>query len=53
MAAEVIIPALGVVVDKVKIVTWFKSEGDRVEKGEPLLEIESDKVVTEIGAPAS
>jgi len=53
MATEVIIPALGVVVDKVKIVNWFKSEGDRVEKGEPLLEIESDKVVTEIPAPAS
>lgn len=53
MATEVIIPALGVVVEKVKILNWFKSEGDRVEKGEPLLEIESDKVVTEISTPAS
>jgi pyruvate dehydrogenase E2 component (dihydrolipoamide acetyltransferase) len=53
MATEVIIPALGVVVEKVKIVNWFKSEGERVEKGEPLLEIESDKVVTEIPSPAS
>jgi len=53
MATEVIIPALGVVVEKVKIVNWFKGEGDRVEKGEPLLEIESDKVMTEIVSPAS
>lgn len=53
MAAEVIIPALGVITEKVKIVTWFKSEGDSVEKGEPLLEIEADKVTTEILSPAS
>jgi pyruvate dehydrogenase E2 component (dihydrolipoamide acetyltransferase) len=53
MAIEVIIPALGLIVEKVKILNWLKSEGDRVEKGEPLLEIESDKVVTEILSPAS
>ncbi len=53
MATEVIIPAFGVVVEKVKILTWLKSEGDRVEKGEPLLEVESDKVSTEIVSPAS
>ena len=53
MATEVIVPALGVVVENVRIVTWFKEEGDRVKKGEPLLEIESDKVMTEITAPAS
>ena len=48
-----IIPAFGVVVEKVKIITWFKSEGDQVKKGEPLLEVESDKVITEIVSPAS
>ena len=53
MATEVIIPALGVITEKVKIITWFKSEGDPVEQGEPLLEIESDKVTTEIAAPSS
>ena len=53
MTTEVIIPALGIVVERVKIITWFKSEGDRVNKGEPLLEIESDKVVTEIPSPES
>lgn len=53
MATEVIIPALGLIVEIVKILRWMKSEGDRVEKDEPLLEIESDKVVTEITSPTS
>lgn len=53
MATEVIIPALGVVVEKVKILKWFKSEGNRVREGEPLLEIESDKVTMEIPSPTS
>jgi pyruvate dehydrogenase E2 component (dihydrolipoamide acetyltransferase) len=53
MATEVIIPALGVVVETVKILKWLKSEGDRVKEGEALLEIESEKVTTEISSPAS
>lgn len=53
MATEVIIPALGLVVESVKIIKWLKKEGDLVKKGEPLLEIESEKVSTEIVAPAS
>ncbi len=53
MATEVIIPALGVVVENVKILKWLKSEGDPVKEGEPLLEIESEKVTTEIPSPAS
>jgi pyruvate dehydrogenase E2 component (dihydrolipoamide acetyltransferase) len=53
MATEVIIPALGVVVESAKIIRWLKKEGDPVAKGEPLIEIESEKVSTEIIAPAS
>lgn len=53
MATEVIIPALGVVVETVKILKWLRSEGDRVKEGEPLLEVESEKVTTEITSPAS
>jgi len=53
MATEVIIPALGVVVESAKIIRWLKKEGDAVVKGEPLIEIESEKVSTEIIAPAS
>jgi pyruvate dehydrogenase E2 component (dihydrolipoamide acetyltransferase) len=35
------------------VVEWLKQEGDRVEKGEPLLAVETDKVVVEIESPAS
>jgi pyruvate dehydrogenase E2 component (dihydrolipoamide acetyltransferase) len=53
MAVEVIVPSLGEVVEEVTVLNWFKSEGDRVNKGEPLLEVESEKVTTEIQSPAS
>lgn len=53
MAVEVIVPALGEVVEEVVILNWLKSEGDRVQKGDPLLEVESEKVNTEIPSPAS
>ena len=51
MATEVIMPALGMAQDTGKILRWFKSEGDTVAKGEPLLEIETDKVTVEVEAP--
>jgi len=53
MKAEVVIPRLGSSdeSDKVRILRWLKREGDRVEKGESLLEVETDKVIVEIEAP--
>ncbi len=36
-----------------KIVRWLKKEGDPIEEGEPLLEVETDKVAVEVTAPAS
>lgn len=53
MALEVIVPALGEVVEEVVILRWLKSEGDRVQKGEPLFEVESEKVTTEIPSPGA
>src|SRR5207237_9027594 len=35
------------------IVKWLKSEGDRVEKGEPLFEVDTDKATQEVEAEAS
>ena len=52
MAAEVIMPALGMAQETGKVVRWLKAEGDAVAKGEPLLEIETDKVTVELEAPA-
>ncbi len=52
MPADVIMPALGMAQDTGTIVRWLKSDGDDVRKGEPLVEIETDKVTVEIEAPA-
>ena len=52
MATDVILPALGMSQDTGKIVQWLKREGEQVVKGEPLLEVETDKASVEIEAPA-
>ncbi len=53
MPTDVIMPALGVSQDTGKILRWIRSEGDTVAKGDPLMEIETDKVTVEIESPAS
>src|ERR1700676_5192476 len=53
MATNVILPALGMSQDTGKIVQWIKTEGQQVVKGEPLVEIETDKATVEIEAPAN
>jgi pyruvate dehydrogenase E2 component (dihydrolipoamide acetyltransferase) len=53
MATNVIMPALGMAQESGIIVRWLKSEGDTVSKGEPLVEIETDKARVEIEARAS
>jgi len=50
--AELIMPALGVAQDTGKLVRWLKAEGDEVAKGEPVMEVETDKVTVEVEAPA-
>src|SRR5437868_3519022 len=52
MPTNVIMPALELAQETGKILRWIKSPGDSVRKGEPLLEIETDKVTVEIEAPA-
>ena len=53
MADEVKLPRLGQGMEFGTIVKWLKSEGDRVEKGEPLYELDTDKVTQEVEAEAS
>ena len=53
MATDVIMPALGVAQEKGTLLNWRKAEGQSVTKGEPLMEIETDKATVEIEAPAS
>ncbi len=52
MAFSVVMPALEMAQETGKLLAWRKQEGDRVSKGEPLLEIETDKAVVEVEAPA-
>ena len=53
MPTNVIMPALELAQETGKVLRWIKSPGDTVQKGEPLLEIETDKVTVEVEAPAS
>lgn len=53
MATEIVMPALGLTVEKGSILQWLKNEGDLVKKGEPIFEVEADKVTTEVESPAT
>src|SRR5213592_2315011 len=53
MATEVKLPRLGQGMESGTIVKWLKGEGERVEKGEPLYELDTDKVTQEVEAEAS
>ncbi len=53
MPTNIIMPALELAQETGKVVHWLKHEGDTVRKGEPIVEIETDKVTVEIEAPAS
>jgi pyruvate dehydrogenase E2 component (dihydrolipoamide acetyltransferase) len=51
MAISVVMPALEMAQETGKLISWLKQEGETVAKGEPLLEIETDKAVIEIESP--
>ena len=53
MATKVLVPLLGEGVEEVTVTKWLKQEGDAINELEPLLEVNTDKVDTEIPAPAS
>jgi pyruvate dehydrogenase E2 component (dihydrolipoamide acetyltransferase) len=53
MATNVIMPALELAQETGKLLRWIKAPGATVRKGEPIAEIETDKVTIELEAPAS
>ena len=53
MPTNVIMPALELAQETGKVLRWMKAPGDKVRKGEPIVEIETDKVTVEIESPAS
>src|ERR1700685_3383453 len=53
MSVSVTMPRLGESVSEGTVTRWLKAEGDHVDADEPLLEVSTDKVDTEIPSPAS
>ena len=50
---RVIMPKLGLTMDKGRLIVWHKAEGDRVTEGEVLFEVETDKAAMEVPATTS
>jgi len=53
MEFEVVMPRLGSEMTEGSVARWLKQEGERVEKGEPLMEIETEKAVVSVESMAS
>jgi pyruvate dehydrogenase E2 component (dihydrolipoamide acetyltransferase) len=53
MSSQVTLPRLGQGMETGTIVRWLKSEGESVEKGEPLYELDTEKVTQEVEAESS
>jgi pyruvate/2-oxoglutarate dehydrogenase complex dihydrolipoamide acyltransferase (E2) component len=53
MAVEVVMPAMEVDQESARLLRWLIPEGSFVKKGEPLMEIETDKATVQIDAPGS
>jgi hypothetical protein len=53
MAAEIVMPKWGLSMQEGLVLRWLKVEGERVEKGEPVLEVETEKITNVVEAPAS
>jgi pyruvate/2-oxoglutarate dehydrogenase complex dihydrolipoamide acyltransferase (E2) component len=51
--ADIVVPRLGVTVTEVTVVEWLVDEGKRISQGDPILLVATDKVESEIPAPAS
>ncbi len=53
MATDILVPPLSQTMDSLVLVAWLKKVGDRVEKGEALYQVETDKATLDVEAPAS
>jgi pyruvate dehydrogenase E2 component (dihydrolipoamide acetyltransferase) len=53
MPIDLIMPKLGLTMEEGTVVRWLAAEGDAVTQGEPVLEVQTDKVVVEVEAPAT
>src|SRR6476620_9859826 len=51
MSANVVVPEVGESIVDARVARWLKNEGDSVSAGEPLVELETDKIDLEVAAP--
>ena len=52
MSVEIRMPKFGLTMTEGTVVTWLKAKGDTVTKGEPVLEVETDKINNVVESPA-
>ena len=52
-STPILLPKAGMSMVEATVVAWHKSEGDRVEAGEPIVDVETDKVELQIEAPVT
>ncbi len=45
---EIVMPRMGVDMNEGAVLQWYKAVGDRIEKGQPLIEVESEKTVFQV-----
>ncbi len=53
MSTEVVLPKWGLTMEEGTLVSWLKEEGDRVETGEVIAEVETEKITTDLESPVS
>jgi pyruvate dehydrogenase E2 component (dihydrolipoamide acetyltransferase) len=53
LVTEIFIPKMTDFMEEAKILEWLVAEGDHVDEGQPILEVETDKAAAEMDAPAS
>jgi pyruvate dehydrogenase E2 component (dihydrolipoamide acetyltransferase) len=53
MSTNVVMPKLSMTMQRATVVKWLREEGDRVDKGEPLVKVMTEKITSEISAPVS
>src|SRR5262249_43795847 len=53
MPVDVLVPPLGATTDTLRLVEWYRREGEMVTKDEPLFAVETDKATLDVEAPAS
>ena len=51
MPANIVVPEVGESIVDARVAKWLRKEGDVVSAGDPLVELETDKIDLEVGAP--